>query len=159
MSPTDSQFRREVRKLYQYISLIALGIILVMAGALYLALNPGKNFFDEPNETEEIQLPEENIDQIVDGIHVSTGFKEGKGLIEVIQNCTNCHSAALVTQNKMTREGWLATIRWMQETQNLWDLGKNEETILNYLSSNYAPDKKGRRDNLEKIDWYNLENP
>ncbi len=159
MSPTDGKFRKEVKKLYYYISLIALGIILVMAGALYLALSTGKTIFDEPGETKEIQLLDENIDQIVNGVHVATGFKEGKGLMEVIQNCTNCHSAALVTQNKMTREGWLATIRWMQETQNLWNLGKNEETILNYLSSNYAPEKKGRRNKLDEIDWYNLENP
>jgi hypothetical protein len=56
----------------------------------------------------------------------------------------------------MSREGWKATIVWMQETQNLWDLGANEELILNYLSKNYAPTDKGRRQNLEITEWYEL---
>ncbi|MEM9867699.1 MAG: monoheme cytochrome C, partial [Bacteroidota bacterium] len=100
---------------------------------------------------------EEPEDLIENGIHVATGFVDADGLTEVIQNCTNCHSAKLVTQNRMTKEGWVATIRWMQETQNLWDLGNNEEIIVNYLAANYAPDKKGRRDILTGIEWYALE--
>jgi len=75
---------------------------------------------------------------------------------ETINNCTTCHSAELVTQNKMTRDGWLATIRWMQESQNLWDLGQNEDLILDYLAKNYAPEDTGRRRSLGKIEWYEL---
>ena len=56
----------------------------------------------------------------------------------------------------MSKERWLATIRWMQETQNLWDLGENETAIVNYLAKNYAPNKVGRRQNLTNIDWYEL---
>ncbi|MGB5820395.1 MAG: monoheme cytochrome C, partial [Saonia sp.] len=74
-----------------------------------------------------------------------------------VNNCTNCHSAKLVTQNRMNRERWIATIRWMQETQNLWDLGNNEEIIVNYLVTNYPPKKKGRREILTDIDWYDLQ--
>ena len=75
----------------------------------------------------------------------------------VITHCTPCHSAELVTQNRMTREGWESTIRWMQETQNLWDLGENEAAILDYLATYYAPEEQGRRPNLEDIEWYELE--
>ncbi len=96
--------------------------------------------------------------KIENGIHVRTGFVEGEGLMAVVNNCTNCHSAKLVTQNRMSREKWLATIRWMQETQNLWDLGNDEEVIVNYLAKYYAPIAKGRRQNLTNIDWYELDN-
>lgn len=75
----------------------------------------------------------------------------------VVTNCTNCHSARLIVQNRATRDGWIAMIRWMQETQNLWDLGDNEAAIIDYLARNYAPHKKGRRANLEGVEWYELE--
>ncbi len=77
--------------------------------------------------------------------------------MQVVNNCTSCHSAKLVTQNRMSKEQWSATIRWMQETQNLWDLGQNEEAILSYLATNYAPKKGGRRQNLSDVEWYDLE--
>ena len=44
----------------------------------------------------------------------------------------------------------------MQETQNLWDLGGNQEIIVKYLTTNY-PYKKGRRAILSNIEWYELE--
>ncbi len=95
--------------------------------------------------------------EIVDGIHLPTGFVADEGLALVVANCTTCHSAQLVTQNRATREGWLGMIRWMQATQNLWDLGDNEEMIITYLSRNYAPEDVGRRQNLGEIEWYRLE--
>ena len=76
----------------------------------------------------------------------------------VIANCTPCHSSKLVIQNRATRDGWESMIQWMQETQNLWDLGTNQEIILDYLARNYAPENKGRRANLENIEWYELDN-
>ena len=57
----------------------------------------------------------------------------------------------------MNKERWAATIDWMQETQNLADLGLNEEIIINYLVKNYPPSKKGRRQALASIDWYELD--
>lgn len=74
----------------------------------------------------------------------------------VIQNCTGCHSAKLIAQNRATREGWKNMIVWMQETQNLWDLGPNEDKILDYLTRHYSPERVGRRKNLENIVWYDL---
>ncbi|MEH6680090.1 MAG: monoheme cytochrome C [Sediminicola sp.] len=98
----------------------------------------------------------EDPERIVDGVHVRTGFKVGEGMQEVINNCTSCHSSKLVTQNRMDREGWINTIRWMQETQNLWDLGPNEEIIVEYLSKHYSPVEKGRREPLKNVEWYTL---
>jgi hypothetical protein len=61
-----------------------------------------------------------------------------------------------VTQNRATRDGWLEMIRWMQETQKLWDLGPNEDKILDYLATYYAPEAKGRRAPVKVEEWYDL---
>jgi len=100
---------------------------------------------------------EELIPEFENGFHIETGLKEGENLHLVIANCTNCHSAKMISQNRASREGWQHMIEWMQETQNLWDLGANETLILDYLASNYAPEKKGRRAPLRDIEWYELE--
>jgi cytochrome c5 len=94
---------------------------------------------------------------VVDGIHVATGLIVDDGFEQVKASCTACHSSKLITQNKADREGWKKMIRWMQETQNLWDLGPNEDIILDYLAKNYAPKASGRRMNLTNIEWYTLE--
>lgn len=83
---------------------------------------------------------------------LGTGFEIVKG------NCTNCHSSALIIQNRFTREGWKAKIEWMQETQGLWPLGESEDVILDYLAEHYAPEAYvGRRAPLENIEWYELD--
>ena len=85
------------------------------------------------------------------------GLIDDVGAQLVLQNCNSCHSTQFITQNRMTKEGWKSTIRWMQSTQNLWDLGEDEELILTYLSKNYAPSAIGRRQSLVIKDWYILE--
>ena len=96
-------------------------------------------------------------DQVfVNGIHQPTGLKEGEGLTTVVAHCTACHSAQLIIQNRMDEAGWNATIKWMQETQNLWDLGTNQKVIVDYLVNYYPVINKGRRENLNNIEWYNL---
>ncbi|WP_435623627.1 monoheme cytochrome C [Flagellimonas sp.] len=152
----ENRFKNQVELLYRKL-IIGFGVILLcIFTLLYVVQNPSV-FEKEPDITELVNVQEVPEDLIENGIHVATGFVDGEGMTEVIQNCTNCHSAKLVTQNRMSKEGWVATIRWMQETQNLWDLGNNEEIIVNYLATNYAPDKKGRRDILTNIEWYTLE--
>tara|TARA_Y100000034_G_scaffold7140_1_gene7902 strand:- start:18524 stop:18991 length:468 start_codon:yes stop_codon:yes gene_type:complete len=99
----------------------------------------------------------EDEDRIENGIHLRTGLKDGEGLMTVVNNCTNCHSAKLVTQNRMTAERWNTTIKWMQETQSLWELGEDQKIIVDYLVKNYPPQKKGRRLALTNIEWYELE--
>ena len=94
---------------------------------------------------------------IVDGIHIETGLVVDENYNLVRAMCTPCHSGKLITQNRATRDGWKAMIRWMQETQDLWDLGENEDPILDYLAKHYAPEDKGRRAPLTNIAWYDLE--
>ena len=152
----ENDFKKQTQKLYKQLILGFSAIFLSLFLLVYVALNPSI-FQKKPKESEVVEISVENENTIENGIHVATGLVEGKGMIEVIQNCTNCHSAKLVTQNRMTKEGWIATIRWMQETQNLWDLGDQEEIIVSYLASYYAPEEKGRRENLTSIEWYPLE--
>jgi hypothetical protein len=49
-------------------------------------------------------------------------------------------------------------IRWMQATQGLWDLGKNEPIVLDYLAKYYAPEDVGRRANIDvaEVEWFIL---
>ena len=116
---------------------------------------------DKLNETAKVEttVVEESAAEIIlakgsvdpeNGLIVDDNYK----LVE--QNCSACHSLKLVTQNRADKDGWKEIIVWMQETQKLWDLGKNEPLILDYLGKNYANTKKGRRLNLENIDWYEL---
>ncbi len=132
-------------------------ISVLSAIVIYLVVDLGFPMLRSTRETpENIAVVNDDYDKIENGIHVRTGFIEADGLMEVVNNCTNCHSSKLVLQNRMSKERWIATIGWMQETQNLWDLGTNEEIIVNYLVTNYPPKKKGRRERLTNIDWYDL---
>ena len=133
-------------------SVFAIGILLVII--VYLAGDYFK--VDSPYE-KQISSSAVNMPEIINGVHAETGLIDDAALDVVIQNCTGCHSAKLIIQTKMHLAGWTSTIKWMQETQNLWDLGENEERILEYLATHYAPTKKGRRANLENIEWYELE--
>jgi len=98
-------------------------------------------------------------DRVENGIHVETGLVYAEGFDVVRGTCTACHSAKLVTQNRATRDGWQDMIRWMQQTQGLWQLGKNEPIILDYLAKHYAPEEIVRRPGLdvEAIEWYILD--
>ncbi len=133
--------------------LLSLGIMVFAALVFYKS-----NQSQTPNVTNaEAAQSTEDWNRIEDGIHVRTGLKEDEGLMTVVTHCTACHSAQLVIQNRMNEERWNATIRWMQETQNLWDLGENQKVIVDYLVRNYPPTEKGRRENLKNIEWYELE--
>jgi len=150
MSDIEKLIKRSKRAKGFFIITLIIGIGLL----LYFAF-----LFFEPNlNTNSIPKKEapNDINLIENGIHVRTGFKEAKGLMLVVNNCTNCHSSKLVIQNRMNKERWNATIKWMQETQNLWPLGTNQEIIVNYLVANYPPVDKGRREALKNIDWYEL---
>ena len=149
-------FQELYRKILLIFAVIAIGAIILV----YFMVDPSLSVLrdDEP-KTEIVVLPEtdDEFDKIENGIHVRTGFVEAPGMMETVQNCTNCHSSKLVIQNRMDKERWKSTIKWMQETQNFWDLGENEEVIINYLVTNYPPRKKGRREVLTGIEWYQLE--
>lgn len=133
---------------------IALGIIVITI----FFLRPEKTDMSDKAVTKNL-----NLKDSISATHNDSLVKNdteilvnGQGLAVVKTHCTSCHSAKLIVQNRATREGWLNMIRWMQQTQNLWDLGESEEIILNYLSTHYAPEEKGRRENLKDIEWYEL---
>lgn len=79
-------------------------------------------------------------------IDEATGLVRAPGWEQVRANCGGCHSWRLVTQQRADRKTWLDTIRWMQATQNLWELEPAvEEAILGYLATNYPPRAERRR--------------
>lgn len=145
---------KEIEKAERLIKTAILLLSIATVILLVLIVDPQLTFFDSKTVAE-TKIDE---DKIENGIHVRTGFKDAEGLMTVVNNCTNCHSAKLVIQNRMNKERWDATIKWMQETQNLWDLGENQEIIVNYLVANYPPVEKGRRASLTNIEWYELKN-
>ncbi|WP_298495355.1 monoheme cytochrome C [uncultured Algibacter sp.] len=152
----EKTFRNQVKKIYRLLIILFSLFVITGGGLVYYMVNP--DIFDNKSKTV-IAIPADiDEDLIENGIHVRTGLVNAEGLMTVVNNCTNCHSSKLVTQNRMTTERWNETIKWMQETQNLWDLGKNQDIIVNYLVTNYPPIAKGRRMVLKDINWYELSN-
>jgi hypothetical protein len=83
---------------------------------------------------------------------VAADIDETSGLIiapgweNVRAHCGGCHSHALVTQQRADRQTWLGMIRWMQDSQNLWQFQPDTEAqILDYLAENYPPQPDQRR--------------
>lgn len=134
-------------------SLLAFFVVVMLGWKLHTDEEFLADWFDKEPAGEIV----EELPEYENGIHLATGFIQDENVELIIGNCTNCHSAKMVTQNRATREGWLTMIRWMQETQGFWDLGDNEPLILDYLEKHYSPEKKGRRAPLTDIEWYALE--
>lgn len=150
---TVKAVHRTMTSVFLFFGVLVILLVLVMVDPSF-SLFRGEKAGDYA-VAEVVQEVDENL--IENGIHVRTGLIVDEGYMEVVNNCTACHSAKLVTQNRMNAERWAATIDWMQETQNLWDLGRNEEIIINYLVKNYPQIKIGRRALLTNIEWYELE--
>ncbi|MEM1260995.1 MAG: hypothetical protein AAGH76_01230 [Pseudomonadota bacterium] len=75
-----------------------------------------------------------------------TGLVIDDGWVLVNGHCGACHSHRLVTAQRGDAEFWLDTIRWMQRTQNLWDLpADQEQAIVAYLAKHYNETEWGRR--------------
>ena len=61
-------------------------------------------------------------------------------------NCTECHSALLITQNSGNRGVWQSRLTWMMESQGMEPLEAGlEARILDYLEQNYGPRQSARR--------------
>jgi len=134
------------------------GVTLLLCVVLMIGI---VQYWPEPlpeNETITESVPQ-LIDpaDIVDSIHVPTGLAYDNNFLLVKNSCTRCHSAKIITQNRMTRDQWKATIVWMQATQELGDLGEAEVLILDYLEQHYAPTASGRRKPLTIEEWYVLD--
>lgn len=79
-------------------------------------------------------------------IDEASGLIKADGWEQVRIHCGGCHSHKLVTSQRADRTTWLAMIRWMQATQNLWQFPPaTEQQILEYLASNYPPQENMRR--------------
>ena len=76
----------------------------------------------------------------------NTGLTLAPGWELAAAHCGGCHSHQLVTAQRGDRDFWLNTIRWMQKTQNLWQIPAAQETVLlDYLAANYNETDWGRR--------------
>ena len=79
------------------------------------------------------------------------GLKDDDGWELVFAHCSACHSLKLVTANRGNRDTWLRLIRWMQDTQNLWEIeAASESRLLDYLARNYGPEEAVRRAQLPR---------
>lgn len=79
-------------------------------------------------------------------INPDTGLIVDKNSELVEANCLACHNSALITNMHANKEAWLATIRWMQESEGLWEIpADDEEKILNYLTKHYGEKYNTRR--------------
>ena len=156
MTDKDEKLQALLR-ITKHVQRMSYAVFMIVVVIVLHVLNPG--LFDvRPATAPEIAVVvEDEFDNVENGIHVRTGLIDAEGMNLVITNCTACHSAKIIMQNRMTTERWNATIKWMQETQNLQDLGKDQEAIVNYLVTNYPPTtSNGRRKQLTGIEWHDL---
>lgn len=151
----EDRFVKLVRLVVRAVSLVLAGCGVLTIALIYFRFfyQPSHFNFEEPKQLGAVTSPSD----IKEGVHVPTGLKADINFELVVTNCTGCHSAKLITQNRASAEGWDNIITWMQETQNLWDLGENRQSIIDYLSKNYPPEQQGRRKPLANIEWYPLQ--
>jgi len=166
-SEEEKQLSQEL--LFKSLKLLSLFILLVVIAVVSFMLydafghsmlkSINKNKLTQEQIEARMIAVDQDDDRVENGIHIATGLVYTDDFDLIRGMCTSCHSAKLITQNRATKEGWTEMIRWMQETQGLWDLGSNEKIIVDYLAEHYAPDDIGRRANLEieEIEWYKLE--
>jgi len=114
--------------------------LLALLSLALLAACAKEQATDEPaKEKAPVVAAEVQIDPV-------TGFKMTGDWELVRGNCTACHSAKLITQQRGSAQQWLAMIRWMQKKQNLWQFDPGTESrIIAYLSENYPPAAARRR--------------
>ena len=78
-----------------------------------------------------------------------TGLIVADGWELVAANCSACHSLRLVTAQRGDADFWREIIRWMQRTQNLWQIPAQQEVLLiEYLATHYNETEWGRREPL-----------
>lgn len=75
-----------------------------------------------------------------------TGLVIAPGWEVARANCGACHSYRLITAQGGDAAFWRDTIRWMQRTQNLWEIPTaTEEVLIEYLAGAYGEGEWGRR--------------
>jgi hypothetical protein len=161
MPPLGPERERQLRELVKSLNRLVVASLFIAVVAAFHITAPDMASDLWGNESKALLVvnpPLEAISDtlVVDGIHLATGLAMDSGFVQVRAACLACHSSKLITQNRATRDGWVHIIEWMQETQNLWDLGANQDIIVDYLARNYAPQEAGRRAQLTSIEWYEL---
>ena len=74
------------------------------------------------------------------------GLAPGPGQEEVFYACSACHSTRIVQQQGLDRDRWSKMLVWMVEEQGMAELDEPERSlILDYLTSEYGPDRKNWR--------------
>ncbi len=114
--------------------------LIALVGGLHISVAAADT---ETNKT--MSMVSSSKEHVQPDVDPQSGLVKAEGFNLVLAHCSACHSTSLITQNAMSRERWLETIRWMQETQKLWPLGDAEPMILDYLSTWYGPKKSARR--------------
>jgi len=72
-------------------------------------------------------------------IDTTTDLIIDKGLSDVKENCTICHTGRFIVINGGDKSFWTEKINAMQNGFGLWELRKGQkERILDYLSKNYS---------------------
>lgn len=150
----------DVLRIFRNLTLLSISLGFIMAVTMMFKFGMIQLPVDNDEVVAEQMAPEIPVKEELPGeigtVDPESGLIIDHGLNIVKAQCGACHSTRLVAQNRFTRDGWKDLIRWMQQTQNLWDLGEQEDVILDYLAKNFAPQKKGRRKPLENVDWYVL---
>jgi hypothetical protein len=137
-------------------------LLLVVAGLVAAHTGQASGFTEatDRGSSDVLDSPEQTFEVQVD---VDSGLIIAEHWELVRAHCSACHSAKLVAQNRGNRRTWLDMIRWMQDSQGLWQFDvATESAILDYLETNYGPSEVHRRqpinpdlmpDNpLEKVD-------
>lgn len=118
------------------------GIAVLLSAGLLLAACSSE---DPPPDTTPEPVPEPVV-AAEPQLDPATGFRMTGDWELVRANCTACHSAKLITQQRGSSQQWLTMIRWMQKKQNLWQFDPaTEDKIIAYLAENYPPSDAQRR--------------
>ncbi len=76
----------------------------------------------------------------------ANGFVEDGDWQLVQANCTECHSALLITQNAGNRAVWRSRLLRMRQNHGMDELDSAVEArILDYLTAHYGPRNSARR--------------
>lgn len=68
-----------------------------------------------------------------------TGLVVDKGLQDVKENCTVCHTGRFIVVNGGDKKFWMYKVRLMQKAYGLWSLKEEAKNrIINYLAKHYS---------------------
>jgi hypothetical protein len=148
------RFSNLMRKMNIAIILFILVAIWLIAGGPDFIIRQDKN----PNSTSEKEITtasNPHIDSKI--IDEETGLIMDANLEVVVVNCIACHSAHLITYTSADSSQWHDMIKWMQQTQGLWDLGNDEKSIIEYLSQHYGPSNRQNQSEEITTTWHEID--